>query len=796
MDLSIIKSFIVIIPLSLIGISFIKRIITEKRAEVVIPLGIIAGISTYIFFLNLLSYIFKGYWGIIFSFFSFILLSAILISKFRRQILSYPKGMALKLWKISIVVWGLFLYYPIAHRYLIAESFMYFSIAKTFIHGNFPILSPWQPDLYVAYHYGPSIFMGAINALTGVHLDQIQRLVALILILCSFELLTFGLKRIYNFRTFLFFQIIVFFGLISYGSIMLAWPVWPIQLPDPSFLRNIAAWMRQFPTMYQTMDSYGMPGRLLLVSNQVHHAFGLADFFLILFISLYSKTKNKLFWIVLFASLAALALIDEPVFVSAVALSFFILFFKENKSWKIFNKKNLKLVLFFIAVGLVALVQGGMITDDIFRNKSLEQGMTFMTLQQIPEKLHYLFQRVFQVLPINSDWYPFQWAHLDFIPVYIIIIVLLLILRRRIKKTYSMVIGALVSAAFIPNVLYYVITVKFMPSDGNRFLTFTYMFLGIALALEIVLVLEKLYSLKNKIYAVLLSLVVVWITIPSSIPLALDFWSHFNRQNYFFQPEYTSVPSLDKWLEKNVSIPQRVLDLANQTTYITEDTRYYGAWMQGVAKPPSVFSGVFTPYWDGKYIAYMYSVGPDYLDVLYTINPTSLKKLKLNFLIIDKQFFQTLPKIRQQQLEDSKYFTKVYTGNEGVNNYWISIYRVESAYLNEIGDLKETVDTLDKMIPKKAVVYLDKEYDPYSWLNIRNSMFITFKNRDLVFFPQGYGGYGFIGTLFPFRFPKEGDTYDYLILKSTTDPKSVCNCKVKPIWYGYRNRVVAWKVVR
>ncbi len=790
MDISFTKSFIVLIPLSLIGISLVKRIVTEKRAEVIIPLGIITGVTTYIFFLNLFSYLIDGFWGIMLSFLIFLAIVYQITIHFPSHKLDFPKNKASILWKASMIFWGLFLYLPISHRLLEAEDFMYYSIGKTFAKGNFPILSPWQPDLYVAYHYGASIFIGAINALTEVHMDQLHRLTPMILIFCIIQLLIYGFKRHENFKSLLLYQIVAFTGLISCGSIMLIWPIFPLQLPIFTNHENLIDWIRQWPNMSATMDSYGMPSRLELIYNQMQHAFGLASFFLVFFIALSGKLKTKLFWIILFANLSALSFINESIFPSAIAVSFFILYFKLNKKPNLLNWQNGKLVFFFLLIGVFVLFQGGMITDNLFRNKNIESGLAFTKISQIPEKFHYFQDKVFQILPENTSWLPFRWSHIDYLIMYPLALILLFLLKKVFRKNISTTILSLMLAAIVPNLLYFAIIVKFLPSDGNRLLSFTYIFLGIALALEIVFLLEQIYQ-KKKIYAVLLILVVLWIFIPSNLPSVFDFWHNLYTSDYFFQPQYKTVPPLNIWVDDNIKINNRILDLASPIYYISENSKFY----DGIIKPLPPYSGTLSPYWDNKYQAFMYEVGPDYLNLLYTLNPSTIKKLKLDYLVIDRQYFQTLPKIRQDELNNGNYFNKVFTDDKTISNYWISVYQIKNAYLQQGSNIDQTVDELDKIIPQKSIVYIDKEFKPYSWLNIRNAIYITLKDRDLVFNQQGMGGYGFLGTKFTSRFPKPSDKYDFLILKKETSPKTICSCKVEKIWEGYRGKAIGWKVI-
>lgn len=350
----------------------------------------------------------------------------------------------------------------------------------------------------------------------------------------------------------------------------------------------------------------------------------------------------------------------------------------------------------------------------------------------------------------------------------------------------------MLSSAVVSTLLFYLIAPKYLDSDGNRFLGISYQFLGIGLSLGIVSALEFLYLKKKMILLTVSLFIVAWILIPSSLPQTVVFAQIHYNQDFFFQPSYLESPPITKWIDSNIPIPERVLDLAGFISHLTDNYRYYG-----LSQPVLPYAGVLTPYWDGKYRAYMYAAGPDYLDILYTLNPTSLKKLKLSYLVIDKQYFDNLPKIRQDQLNDKNLFTQSFIDDYPLMNYWIAVYKINERYLEEAEDIPETSDYLEKVIPQKADIFIEKDFaQPYSWLQIRNAIVLVLKDRTLWLYNVGAGGYGYLSTTIPYKLQTPGQKYDYLILKKETDPKTVCDCLFQQIWKGFNNKVVVWKVVQ
>lgn len=782
--------FIFILPVSYVGIVLVKRVVSVRRAEVVIPLGILCGIITYIFILNIFSFFLRGVLGILIITFLFFIISSFILRNTKTVVLDYPEGKAKKLWIMALILWGIFLYFPIAHMYAGAEQFMYDSIAKTFSRGNFPILSPWQPDLYVSYHYGYSILEGAINILTGAYYDQIQRIVGIVVILSTIQLLVFGLKRHNDTKVFIFYQIIVLLGLVSFGSIMIIWPVWPIKLPEIKSAGEFFAYIISLPNMTQTMDSYGMPSRLAMIVYQIHHALGLANFFLLIILATFGKIKRKLFWLLFFVNLTILAVINESLFPAAFLSTFFVFILRDQKKGKLLSKRNLSLVLFYFTAGLFSLFEGGMITDNLFRNKNIESGIKFVTFKDIPERLHYFLGRVFQILPMKDEWVPFRWSHLDFILMFLMSIALLIFIKSRIKK-HVLIIVALIIAALVTTVTFYTITVKFLPADANRFLSFTYIFLGITLGIETSMILEQFY-LKKKRYLILIIILVLWILIPSSITFIFGFWNITDKNDYFLLPEDHSIPPVNVWLSNNINYSERTLDLVSFTYYKSEKAGYHDRIIKSI--PP--ISGVFSPYWDGKYQAFMYTPGPDYLSMIYFLNPSSVVRLKLKYLIIDRQFFKSLPIIRQRQLQDPKYFSRVFVDDKTIPEYWVAVYEIKDAYYS-LPDIEDDVFALEKLIPEGAKVYLENNRNSptFDYLQIKNAELLVLNNKDLAIVPDYQTGYGFLGVVLKNRIPIDGERYDYLVLKDGTDPKELCNCDAEIIWEGYDKKSIAWKVI-
>lgn len=282
----------------------------------------------------------------------------------------------------------------------------------------------------------------------------------------------------------------------------------------------------------------------------------------------------------------------------------------------------------------------------------------------------------------------------------------------------------------------------------------------------------------------------MWFLVPSTAPFITDWWQLRNTQNYIINPQYGVSPAIVRWIDKKIPVSDRVIDLAGYVHYKTEDFHYPNNVLQALAP----YAGVLVPYWDGKYRAYIYVPGPDYISVLYSLNPSSLNKLKVSYLVIDKQFFNTLPRMRQDQLLNSRYFERVYYDDKIMPDYWIGVYKVNKEYLKNAKDIPETFDYLEKVIPHQANVFIEKSDEPFSWLQLRNAIILTLKDRTLWLYPNK-GGYGYLSVHIPFQTQKEGQAYDYAVLKKETDPKTVCDCVLEKVWSGFNDQMVVWKLL-
>lgn len=163
---------LLVLPIWFVGFKITRIISTERRFEVILPVSLFFSVNLFILSLNLISYIFHPPLGIYVTYLGFIL-SGIILWRFKNLILGkidIPQNNQRKLLYFSILLWAVLLFVIIGQISLSGDPYFYSLIAKSFTRGNFPLVSPWQPDVKLAYHYGPSIFMGRSTSVNRKYL--------------------------------------------------------------------------------------------------------------------------------------------------------------------------------------------------------------------------------------------------------------------------------------------------------------------------------------------------------------------------------------------------------------------------------------------------------------------------------------------------------------------------------------------------------------------------------------------------------------------------------------------------
>lgn len=796
-------SLLAILPIWFSGLVITRIISSEKRLEVLLPVSLFGGICLFTFLLNILSYIFPPPQGIYIIYALFALL-ALILWHFQQPKVDMPRGTSLILYILSTAVWGILLFKIIGHMNLTGDPFIYQTIGKSFTRGNFPIYESWEPDIKLSYHYGPSIFLGVFHKLFNLPFDLVQRSTSFITTLMLSQFLIWIFKRHLSLKSLLIYQLIPLIALICLGNWIIALPMFP--LTRPSNFPGLIAWLSGLPTAHMNISTYG--GATVALDGLMyfyHELIGMASFIWIVWLTFTYRQDRRLFsFFFLAVSIAATIIINEVFFPISILSVGLIIFFKEFQNKFNFSRKNI-LVLFtlFTLFCLTVIFQGGVLTESLFGKKS-----EYPTIQLFPDKKNIMmlidksipladytkqmisledYQKIQQsslLYPPNERWLPFRWFHPSFIFFYLANLVICLILYiYKQKNRFLLCLTLLLSAAFatlIYNSTYII------GNNSSRLIAFAYTFLGTNLVLSLIWLLEFLKRVNN-FYLFLVLILIAWLSIPSILPSLVQQLTPKESQNKFFSQESDNLPPTLNWMYNNLPYNSRIVNVVAGN--------YNGATLSKV--------GIFTPTWTGKYRAYTMDGSPDYFDLIYTLNPSVVKKFKITYLVIDSTSFAKLPLVRQQQLSSLSYFPPVYGYSLG--NIWERIYRITDKYLLESEDLPGTFQELNQKIPNTVKIYIDKESPPSKgdlglWASLRRALIFTLKDRDL------YYEYGLSsGNNLPYQHvearvsgnpPSPSINYDYLALYSETQSKSVCHCQAKIIWRGFEDNIVIWQVLK
>ncbi len=776
-----IRSIAFLIPISWFGIVIIRRAVKTGRIEVLLPAGVILGVTFYTFLLNGLSYLVKPPVSIWLSYLVLIAISVLVSLRFRVHTLDFPKKGELIVSTISLALWGFFLFVFIGKKTDFGGDVdIYYSIAKTFARGNFPIMSPWQPDLTVGYHYGASIFLGAFNWFTGLSFDFLHRILAFILILSSSQILIFFKKRHENLASWTLYQLIPVTFFILVGTFMIVTPVFPVKLPEASSLREVLLWASNLPSVHISFETWGAAVTLGLAVYFLHQFTALAILVLLIFISVSSgKGRGWFNWALVIIVLSVLALTNESVFLPAVFMTAAMLFLEEVFCG-ITKRKLISLSIAGILVLMIVLLQGGIITETIFnKNVRLEESMVFFPKKENIVgnfQSYHSYQQSSKNFPIKEEWKPLKYYHVGLKQLYFFsLICAVLLLYKKNKEGLILFIG-LFAGSVAATLAYNFIVPKFKIADGNRLMSLGYQLIGIAFAFWSVWLVEEYRFKKHKLIFSAILLVVIWMFSFSALQPFAELIGHRSSTNNLL-PSRETIPETTKWIIHNIPRGARFLS-------IDEFTPYSPRTVDMMTKV-----GVFSPSFSQKYRAYTLEGSPEYIDLAYTLNPSFMEKFKISHVLIDSEGFKNLPSIRKKDLLNPVFFTLVYD-SDGKN--WEKIFSVNEEYIKNGDDLGGTFKELDEQIPDGSSVYIDDWEDTLIWSQHRKSVIFALKDKKPMYV-WGPGVYLNVLADIYGRPPQEGEKFEYLVLFKDTKAEEICTCRARLIWSGIGSNVNLWK---
>ena len=766
-------------PLSWFGLVVIRRSVNTRRAEILLPTGVILGMVSYVFSLNGLSFVVKPPVSIFGAYLLLVGLAVYISKKFKVERMDFPKGRSFLIWVANALVWGTFLLYFVAKKVVFGGDVqLYYSIAKTFAKGNFPVVSPWQPDLSVGYHYGGSALLGAVNFLTNLPYDFIHRFSAVIFLFCLVQILIYFLKRHVSVFSYLLYQFIPLIFIFSTGVIMLVVPVFPIELPHINSMRELAAWIINLPGAGISFETWGAPVNISLTVYFLHQFLGLAMFGLNLFVSLqYAKRNRVVAWVVLYVLLAALALTNESIFIPCVFATALIIAAREL-SFGNFRRVIVPGILLALFLAVTIFLQGGIITDVLLNKDPQLPSSTVIFPKKEDIKGNFTgyhdYQQDSKLFEVRASWKPFRYFHVGFLWLYILSVPALLISIIKFKDR-SVLLSGLFAAAVTSTFSYYFIVPRFLFADGNRLMILAYQFLGLFFVLFSIRVIEHLWKLRRLFWFIVCLIVTLWVFGFTNLQPVFDTYRVTLSENTL-KPKPNTPPEWEKWIYYNIPVDSRMIVLDSQSPF-SETT----------AKLMEI-GGIFAPSFESEYRAYTLESSPKFEDLIYTLNPSLVKEFKISYILIGPGGLENLPDKRKIDINNPDYFTQVY-GAESER-----ILRINRAYIENVDELGGTFADLNEEIPQGSSVYIDNWAGVIPWNQLRKSVIFSLKDKNVVFV-WGPGVYLNVLADISSRPPKESDRYDYLVLFKDTNPRDICDCKAELDWQGIGGYVKLWKVL-
>ncbi|MBI3103876.1 hypothetical protein HYZ05_02965 [Candidatus Daviesbacteria bacterium] len=780
------KTILFFSVLIICGITILKRVVNETRAQIVIPSGIILGIAFYIFLINAVVHLIKGPPGFYISLIAEIIIAWLIKYNFPVEKINFPKNSSLFLWLISISFWSIFLIIITATSggSISADSTMHYSLSSSFIRGDYPMHTPWQPDYLAYYHIGVAEFLGASRVLTGGYNNFLYAILSFLVLFSIGQIISniflFKENKIYILISSIVIPLI---GFISLGGFILAWP---INITFPNISEGVVHWLGQLPKTAWGFDHFGAPATIDGFILFIHSLVAVGLFFTLSILIIFpNKTYSLLNVLFIILLLAVIALTDESVLFVILPAVYLISFFT------VFNKKVKHFLMFLLISLLLISFQGGIVTETIFSRKDNRNAVLFFPKDQEGPVARFeayrsyrLKQQQSRLFPDQESYYPFRWLHIGIIwQLMTTFIVTLFVFKKSTLKPERKQLASFLWLLTVSSVFAFVSFHALVPKgwthiNGDRFLVFSHYLSGMVIVFFIFYIWDSLHS-KNLIlnlFYKIIKVMIIWIVAISIIPQLATI---FPREEYSW---YTNpyVPKLSEfeWIEKNIPFNDRLLIFVeNQPIPATnlQLLREIGALTPGWSPKPRVYYG--------------FDMSPIYNDIYYTLNPKLIEILKLKYLALGQEFSSRLPEIRKKDLQNPYYFQPVYKNPTG--NF--VIFKILPQYLSEAENLNGTFMQLEEVAPKKGSYYID--YPPNIDERTFRALRLLLHDREIYYNILG-APYNFMIDVPLKYFGEKADHYDFLVLGVNVNPKTICQCKANLIWEGLSNGLRLWQTIK
>jgi len=288
----------------------------------------------------------------------------------------------------------------------------------------------------------------------------------------------------------------------------------------------------------------------------------------------------------------------------------------------------------------------------------------------------------------------------------------------------------------------------FFPTNSVRFANYAYHMIFLAL----VFVLTEFLAYRRRLYQLLGFIVVILVFIPQLITTYFPFVNRaiFNQYDSFTDYLMVDYPAF-RWFAKNVPYDKRIIVIDEYP------------FDKPSLTPAAVESyGLFIPTSPPGYKVHLPETGLEWFDAITTLNPSTLKKLKIDYVFIKNGEEKRFSKIRQSQLKDSSLFTPKLGDTLG------TLFEVSSEFKQKADDVN-TIENIIQKIPDNSNVYIGL----FKAREIRRGAALELKRRVTLYGPAFADPYVDWFVKIETSMPQLKDTTDkvqYFLLDKETLP--------------------------
>lgn len=743
-----------LVTISTIGIILLKTTTSEKRYFVLLPAGIVWGVSIYIFLLNLTSKLLPGKGGII-------LATILLFSLGLGILIAYHKNFKLasrfKLKNLIslLIISGLVLTTIYLARLKmtailpVADSNMQWAYAASFARGNYPLKVPWQPDLNPNYHLGAYFLEGAILSIFKIPLITIHAILNTYFLIAGalFAMFIFWETK-YSYRN--------FWHIIATLVLYLSFGVFIFLIPGQNFDFSI------FTTFPADIAAKGTAGAALVDLNSLSYlparslSLGLA--FLALYFTFAPFKKNIFKILSLSLSLSTIALVEESMFLP-IYLTLGVAFIGK-RGVRIEALKILLLTTFIVAI------QGGFLSEFLSQKQSAFniylpfRDSTFLAQLQRVDSYNVISDS-------SASWFIAS-------PLWLALIISLYSFITRNKPL------AFIGIYSILAILCFIfIEYKYSPSNNIRFYNFAFISAGCGFIYLLFSILKARSISQNFI---IFSILTPFILIPTLLPELLNQQIQINEakvknvRSQILIESYPQTPfeEISSWASKHLPINSRLISLDTDQPNPNRSLQFQ-------------YKGIYTILGP----QYIHTIRPEpgieYFDLYLTLNPTLLKQTKTEYVYIESESltYQNLPPTRKDDLANNKYFqllSSVDIKDSSGRDIFYRLYKVLPQFLDENSGGKEIKDgtliELQGIIPNKSSIYIaDYGNSPKFSFWYRMALILALRDKDIRR-TLSQTDYQAIETEIPYNTGSIDEKYDFYILS----PNEKLSFPAKLVW--------------